>query len=146
MATVTLYNNDIHGALRALKKELQKEGVFRIIKANKTFKNNHERKTERFNEIVRRKKKDQHEKKANSAHIGVKEQKPKPFVFKLSGYVVKVYDDGRVVVYTTKNKKVNELMLNEANFDDIESLITNKKEKVKKSKKDTEDTEEMEEK
>ncbi len=133
MATVTIYNNDVQGALRALKKELQKEGVFRIAKARKNFKNNREKAKERFSEIIRRKKKDKQEEKANSACVGVNEEKPKPFVFKLDTYVVKVYNDGKVSVYNNKNKKINELMLNEANFDSIEDLV--KQKVVKKTAK-----------
>ena len=38
MATVIIYNNDVQGALRALKKEQQKEGTFRYTKARKSFK------------------------------------------------------------------------------------------------------------
>lgn len=132
MATVILYNNDIQGALRALKKEMQKEGVFRLMKARKTFKNNREKAKERADEIVRRKIKDKHEKIANSAYIGVLAVKPKPFVFKLNKYVVKVYNDGRVAIYAEKNKKVNELMLDKANFDDIEALVKTRIEKDEK--------------
>lgn len=135
MATVILYNNDIQGALRALKKEMQKEGVFRLMKARKTFKNNREKAKERADEIVRRKIKDKHEKIANSAYVGVATVKPKPFVFELDGYVVKVYDDGRVAVYTKKNKKVNELMLDKANFDNIEELVKSEITKTAKSSK-----------
>ena len=138
MATVTIYNNDVQGALRALKKELQKEGVFRLVKARKNFKNNREKAKERFDEIVRRKIKDKHESKANSAYSGVMEQKPKPFVFKLEGYVVKVYNDGKVSIYTNKNKKVNELMLDKVDFDNIESLVSNKI-----SKQNQQDTDEV---
>jgi len=123
MATVTIYNGDIASALRALKKELQKEGVFRLAKSRKNFRNNREKAKERFDEIVRRKIKDKHEKKANSAYNGVEIQKPKPFVFKLEDYTIKVFDDGRVAVYTAKNKKINELMLDKVNFDDINSLV-----------------------
>ena len=132
MATVTIYNNDVQGALRALKKELQKEGVFRLTKARKNFKNNREKAKERADEIVRRKIKDKHEKIANSAYIGVLAVKPKPFVFKLNKYVVKVYNDGRVAIYAEKNKKVNELMLDKANFDDIEALVKTRIEKDEK--------------
>ena len=46
MATVIVYNNDVQGALRALKKELQKDGVFRLVKGRKNFKNNRELKKE----------------------------------------------------------------------------------------------------
>ncbi len=137
MATVTIYNNDVQGALRALKKELQKEGVFRLAKARKNFKNNREKAKERFDEIVRRKIKDKHEKKANSVYVGVNEEKPKPFVFKLDSYVIKVYDNGKVVIYTAKNKKLNELMLDEANFDNIEDLIKRKISEKKEAKKTT---------
>ena len=108
--------------MRALKKELQKEGVFRLAKARKTFKNSHELKQERMVEIVRRKIKDKHETKANSAYRGVNEQKPKPFVFKIYGYTAKIYNDGRVMVYE-KNKKVNETMLDKINFDNINELL-----------------------
>ena len=126
MATVTIYNNDIQGALRALKKELQKEGVFRLAKARKNFKNNRAKAKEREDEIVRRKIKDKHEKRANSAYSGVNEQTSKPFVFKLNGYTIKVYDNGRVAVYSGRNKKVNELMLDKADFDNIDALIGSK--------------------
>ena len=130
MATVTIYNNDVQGALRALKKELQKEGVFRLTKARKNFKNNREKAKERLDEIVRRKIKDKHESKANSAYNGVNEMKPQPFIFKLENYIIKVYDNGNVGVYTLKNKKVNELMLDKADFDDIDSLVKATKAKI----------------
>lgn len=123
MATVIIYNNDIQGALRALKKEQQKEGTFRYIKSRKTYKNAHEKKKERLTEIIRRKIKDKHEQVANGAYMGVEIQNPKPFVFKLSGFVVKVFNNGKVFVYTNKNKKVNEVMLDKADFDDIEALV-----------------------
>lgn len=123
MATVVIYNNDIQGALRALKKEQQKEGVFRIVKAKKNFKNARVLSKERMDEIVRRKIKDKHEKKANNAYSGISEQKPKPFVFKLEGYIVKVYDNGKVAVYTQKNKKIREMMLNNVEFDNIKEFL-----------------------
>ena len=123
MATVIIYNNDIQGALRALKKEQQKEGTFRYIKGRKTYKNNHEKNKERLTEIIRRKIKDKHEKAANGAYMGVDVQNPKPFVFKISGYIAKVFNNGKVFIYTNKNKKVNEVMLNKADFDDIEALL-----------------------
>ena len=90
MATVTIYNNDVQGALRALKKELQKEGVFRLAKARKNFKNNKKKAKERFDEIVRRKIKDKHEKKANSVYVGVNEEKPKPAFSAGFGKVVRL--------------------------------------------------------
>lgn len=123
MATVVIYNNDIQGALRALKKEQQKEGTFRYIKSRKTFKNAHELAKERLTEIIRRKIKDKHEQVANSAYAGVEVQNQKPFVFKLYGYVIKVFNNGKVFVFTNKNKKVNELMLDKADFDNIDALI-----------------------
>ena len=123
MATVIIYNNDIQGALRALKKEQQKEGTFRYIKGRKNFKNAHERNKERLTEIIRRKIKDKHEQAANGAYMGVEIQNPKPFVFKLSGYIVKVFNNGKVFVYKKKKKKVNEVMLDKADFDDIEALV-----------------------
>lgn len=134
MATILICNNDVQSALRALKKELQKDGVFRLAKAKKTFKNSHELKQERMVEIVRRKIKDKHESKANSAYRGVNEQKPKPFVFKLQGYTIKVYNDGRVAVYE-KNKKINEMMLDKVDFDNISSLV---KKQDKNEKKEVE--------
>ena len=82
--------------------------------------------------ICWRKIKDKHEKIANSAYIGVLAAKPKQFVFKLNKYVVKVYNDGRVAIYAEKNKKVNELMLDKANFDDIEELVRTRIEKDEK--------------
>src|SRR5574344_1789432 len=123
MATVVIYNNDVQGALRALKKELQKEGVFRLIKGKKNFKNTRLIKKERMEEIVRRKIKDTHEKKANNAYRGVSVQSPKPFVFKKDGYIFKVHNDGKVGVYTEKNKKINEMMLDKVDFDDMNSLL-----------------------
>lgn len=137
MATVIVYNNDVQGALRALKKEQQKDGVFRIAKGRKNFKDRREKKKERLTEIIRRKIKDKHENRANSVYSGVKVQTPKPFVFELEGYMVKVYDDGKVKVYTSKNKKINELMLNEANFDDIKKIVGKEIEKTVKKKKKT---------
>ena len=151
MATIIIYNNDVQGALRALKKELQKEGVFRLAKARKNFKNNREKAKERIDEIIRRKIKDKHEEKANSAYIGVNEENPKPFVFKLDTYTVKVYNDGKVIVYSAKSKKINEMMLNEANFDNISDLVKQKiseknteKTKKKSSSKKTSNKEEKE--
>lgn len=123
MATVVIYNNDVQGALRALKKEQQKEGTFRYIKSRKTFKNSHELAKERLTEIIRRKIKDKHEKIANSAYIGVEYQNQKPFVFKVNGYIVKVFNNGKVFVFTAKNKKVNELMIDKADFDNMDVLL-----------------------
>ena len=139
MATVVIYNNDIQGALRALKKEQQKEGVFRLVKAKKNFKNARVLSKERMDEIIRRKIKDKHEKKANNAYSGVSEQKPKPFVFKLEGYIVKVYDNGKVIFYTQKNKKINEMMLNDVEFDSINEFLKkniNQKEQIVKVESD----------
>ena len=123
MATVVIYNNDIQGALRALKKEQQKEGVFRIVKAKKNFKNTRTLLKERMDEIIRRKIKDKHEKKANNAYSGVTERKPKPFVFKLEEYIVKVYDNGKVSFYTQKNKKIYDKMLNDVEFDNLKAFL-----------------------
>ena len=124
MATILICNNDIISALRSLKKELQKDGVFRLVKGRKNFKNNRELKKERMEEIIRRKIKDKHEAKANSAYRGVNIEKPKPFVFKIKDYNIKVYNDGKVLVYCG-NKKINEARLDKIDFDNIESLIGN---------------------
>ena len=132
MATVVIYNNDVQGALRALKKEQQKEGVFRIVRAEKNFKNNHTLKKERMDEIIRRKIKDKHEAIANSAYSGVTVENPKPFVFRILNYIAKVYDDGRVFICSLKNKKIAEFMLDKIDFDDIENAIKNKLEENKK--------------
>lgn len=131
MATVIIYNNDVQGALRALKKEQQKEGTFRYIKAKKTFKNNREKALERETEIVRRKIKDKNEKISNGFYNQISVQSSKPFVFKLYGRIIKVFNDGRVGVYTSKNKKVNEIMLDVVDFDDQEKLINAVKETIK---------------
>ena len=130
MATVVIYNNDVQGALRALKKELQKDGVFRLVRGRKNFKDARALKKERTTEIIRRKIKDVHEKRASTAYVGVEVQKPKPFVFKLNSYLVKVYDNGKVLVYNSKRKKINEVMLDVVDFDNINSLIGNKDKKV----------------
>lgn len=123
MATVIVYNNDIQGALRSLKKELQKDGVFRLVRGRKTFKDERVIKKERMTEIIRRKIKETHEKRAISAYTGVNPQKPKPFVFKHNQYVVKVYDNGKVFVFNDKNRKINEVMLDVVDFDDNNSLL-----------------------
>ena len=118
MATILICNNDVQSALRSLKKELQKDGVFRLVKGRKNFKNNRELKKERFEEIIRRKIKDKHEAKANSAYSGVNVENPKPFVFKIQGYNIKVYNDGKVLVYDG-SKKINEARLDKVDFDDL---------------------------
>ena len=136
MATVIVYNNDVQGALRALKKELQKDGVFRIVRARKNFKDARTLKKERLTEIIRRKIKEVHEKRASFAYVGIDPQKPKPFVFKLNPYLIKVYDNGKVFVYNEKRKKINEIMLDVVDFDDMNSLIG--KIKNKKAQQDAE--------
>ena len=123
MATVVIYNNDVTGALKALKKEQQKEGTFRCIKAKKTFKNNREKMLERMTEIIRRKIKDRNEKALDSSSGVMTSQGQKPFVFQVFNHIVKIYNNGKVCVYTTKNKKVNELMLDKADFDDASILL-----------------------
>ena len=123
MATIIIHNGDIQGALRTLKNEQQKEGTFRYIKAKKSFKNKREKALERTVEIIRRKLKDKREKAATSAYNGVVAENPKPFVFRLANYIVKVFNNGVVGVYTLKNKKINEVMLNNADFDNIEKLV-----------------------
>ena len=143
MATVVIYNNDITGALRALKKEQQKEGTFRCIKAKKTFKNNREKALERMMEIIRRKIKDRNEKALDSSSGVITSQGQKPFVFQVFNHIVKIYNNGKVCVYTTKNKKVNELMLDKADFDDASILLAATKiaEKVNSAEESsTEDT------
>ena len=99
MATVVIYNNDIQGALRTLKKEQQKEGTFRYIKAKKTFKTRHEKSIERMSEIIRRKIKDWNEKLLSNFYNKTTVQKSQPFVFRVSGYLVKVFNDGRVLFF-----------------------------------------------
>lgn len=121
MATVVIYNNDIQGALRALKKEQQKEGTFRYIKAKKTFKTRHEKSIERMSEIIRRKIKDWNEKLLSNFYNKTTVQKSQPFVFRVSGYLVKVFNDGRVLVFSN-NKKINELSFENADFDNPEVL------------------------
>ena len=137
MATILICNNDVQSALRSLKKELQKDGVFRLVKGRKNFKNNRELKKERFEEIIRRKIKDKHEAKANSAYSGVNVENPKPFVFKIQGYNIKVYNDGKVLVYDG-SKKINEARLDKVDFDDLSSLIkkNNSKEEEVEAKSD----------
>lgn len=131
MATVIIYNNDVQGALRALKKEQQKEGTFRYTKARKCHKNNHEIKQERLTEIIRRKIKDRNEKVANGFYNQICSQNDRPFVFKLYGYDIKIYNTGMVYIFL-KNKKINEIMLNEIDFDSEESLLSKLSQEVKK--------------
>ena len=108
MATVVIYNNDVQGALRALKKEQQKEGTFRYIKLKKTFKTRHEKSIERMSEIIRRKIKDWNEKLLNNFYNKTTIQKSQPFVFQINRYVVKIFNDGRVLVFFAqqKNKQI----------------------------------------
>ena len=141
MATVVIYNNDVTGALRALKKEQQKEGTFRCIKAKKTFKNNREKSLERMTEIIRRKIKDRNEKALDSSSGVMTSQGQKPFVFQVFNHIVKIYNNGKVCVYTTKNKKVNELMLDKADFDDASILLAATKiaDKINEKKENSSD-------
>ena len=141
MATVVIYNNDVMGALRALKKEQQKEGTFRCIKAKKTFKNNREKSLERMTEIIRRKIKDRNEKALDSSSGVMTSQGQKPFVFQVFNHIVKIYNNGKVCVYTTKNKKVNELMLDKADFDDASILLAATKiaDKINEKKENSSD-------
>ncbi len=141
MATVVIYNNDVTGALRALKKEQQKEGTFRCIKAKKTFKNNREKSLERMTEIIRRKIKDRNEKALDSSSDVMTSQGQKPFVFQVFNHIVKIYNNGKVCVYTTKNKKVNELMLDKADFDDASILLAATKiaDKINEKKENSSD-------
>ena len=141
MATVVIYNNDVMGALRALKKEQQKEGTFRCIKAKKTFKNNREKMLERMTEIIRRKIKDRNEKALDSSSGVMTSQGQKPFVFQVFNHIVKIYNNGKVCVYTTKNKKVNELMLDKADFDDASILLAATKiaDKINEKKENSSD-------
>jgi ribosomal protein S21 len=141
MATVVIYNNDVMGALRALKKEQQKEGTFRCIKAKKTFKNMREKMLERMTEIIRRKIKDRNEKALDSSSGIMTSQGQKPFVFQVFNHIVKIYNNGKVCVYTTKNKKVNELMLDKADFDDASILLAATKiaDKINEKKESTSD-------
>ena len=127
MATIVIYNNDINGALRSLKKEQQKEGVFSIVRGRKRFKNASEISEERLTEIIRRKIKDKIEKKVNEAYIGVDLSKQTPFIFKLEGNTFKVYNNGNVNVYNNKNKKVGSCTLDKADFDDILSFANQAK-------------------
>ena len=121
MATVVIYNNDIQGALRALKKEQQKEGTFRYIKLKKTFKTRHEKSIERMSEIIRRKIKDWNEKLLNNFYNKTTIQKSQPFVFQINRYVVKIFNDGRVLVFL-RNRKINKLSFEDVDFDNIDVL------------------------
>ncbi len=142
MATVIIYNNDVQGALRAPKKEQQKEGTFRYTKARKSFKNAHELREERLTEIIRRKIKDINEKKANGFYNQIVAKADRPFVFRLYGYIIKVYNTGKVYIFTSKNKKINESVLDKINFDSEEDLIKKISVGVKKlDKKKNQETE-----
>lgn len=121
MATVVIYNNDIQGALRALKKEQQKEGTFRYIKAKKTFKTRHEKSIERMSEIIRRKLKDWNEKLLSNFYNKTTTQKSQPFVFRINGYLVKIFNNGKVFVFL-HNKKINELSFEDVDFDNPDVL------------------------
>ena len=121
MATVVIYNNDIQGALRALKKEQQKEGTFRYIKAKKTFKTKHEQSIERMSEIIRRKIKSWNEKLLSNFYNKINVKKAQPFVFRVNGYLVKVFNNGKIFVFL-HNKKINELLLENVDFDNPDVL------------------------
>ena len=121
MATVVIYNNDIQGALRALKKEQQKEGTFRYIKAKKTFKTKHEQSIERVSEIIRRKIKSWNEKLLSNFYNKINVKKAQPFVFRVNGYLVKVFNNGKIFVFL-HNKKINELLLENVDFDNPDVL------------------------
>ena len=121
MATVVIYNNDIQGALRALKKEQQKEGTFRYIKAKKTFKTRHEKSIERMSEIIRRKIKDWNEKLLSNFYNKTTAKKAQPFVFRINGYLVKIFNNGKVFVFL-HNKKINELSFEDVDFDNPNGL------------------------
>ncbi|MBQ7551910.1 MAG: 30S ribosomal protein S21 [Rickettsiales bacterium] len=121
MATVVIYNDDIQGALRALKKEQQKEGTFRYIKAKKTFKTRHEKYIERMSEIIRRKIKDWNEKLFSNFYNKTTAKTAQPFVFRISGYLVKIFNSGKVLVFL-HNKKINELSFEDVDFDNPDVL------------------------
>ncbi|HSK42215.1 MAG TPA: 30S ribosomal protein S21 [Arenibaculum sp.] len=54
---VYVRDNDVNGALRALKKKMQREGVFRAMKLNRHYEKPSERKAREAAEGVRRQRK-----------------------------------------------------------------------------------------
>ncbi len=54
---VVIRNNDLDQGLRALKKKMQREGIYREIKRRKHFEKPSEVKARRLNEAVRRQRK-----------------------------------------------------------------------------------------
>lgn len=54
---VAVYNNDVDKALRILKKKLQREGVFREMKAKRAYEKPSEKRTREKGEAIRRNRK-----------------------------------------------------------------------------------------
>jgi ribosomal protein S21 len=125
MVTVFVYNNDVQGALRTLKKEQQREGTFRYVKAKHCFKSSRLKRKERLIEIIRRKLKESSEKIARVQTENIKAVIT-PFVFEAEGYTVRVFDDGRVVCFNARGRLILKSMIEEFDFDNISS---NKKDK-----------------
>ena len=121
MVTIVVYNNDINGALKALKRIQQQENTFKCVKSKKYYKNNAETATNRFTEIVKRKIKEYKEKKLSIQNEMVK-SKITPFIFNLDRYIVKIFDSGAVVVMLD-NKNVLKTTIDKIDFDNIESSL-----------------------
>ncbi|ASP36556.1 30S ribosomal protein S21 [Labrenzia sp. VG12] len=54
---ITVHNNDVEKALRVLKKKLQREGVFREMKARRAYEKPSEKRAREKGEAVRRNRK-----------------------------------------------------------------------------------------
>ena len=74
-----------------------------------------------MSEIIRRKIKDWNEKLLNNFYNKTTIQKSQPFVFQINRYVVKIFNDGRVLVFL-RNRKINKLSFEDVDFDNIDVL------------------------
>ncbi len=123
MVTVFVYNSDIQGALRNLKKEQQREGTFRYVKAAKFFKPKRQVEKERMQEIVRRKRKDLSEKMLK-LQVETIPSKISPFILTSGDFKIKIFDNGLVKIFDLKtDKKRLETSVDKVDFDNLEGLV-----------------------
>ena len=74
-----------------------------------------------MSEIIRRKIKDWNEKLLSNFYNKTTAKKAQPFVFRINGYLVKIFNNGKVFVFL-HNKKINELSFEDVDFDNPNGL------------------------
>ena len=123
MSTCAVTNNDVLSAVKVIKKEQQRDNVFKIIKFYKCHQSNRAIQKERLQDIVKRKLKDAKEKTLSNQLKSISTSKT-PFMMNTKNYLIAILHDNQVFATNKNTNKIIKLTTDQVNFDNIDESIS----------------------